>query len=104
MVLAGLMLPSAARAGAVWYDFNEPHARATAPETVVFDWTTHRCADNNNIPDQPARAFRDHNGQVNLIASHWVVRRALGNTLGTAVPQCPVVLDSADDSTVWHWD
>jgi hypothetical protein len=104
MVLAGLLFPSAARAGAVWYDFNEPHAQATGAGTVVFDWTTHKCGDNSNIPDQPARAFRDHNGQVNLIASHYIVRRALGSTLGTAVPQCPVILTSKDDRTVSHWD
>ena len=68
--------------GALWYDFNEPYATATAPEVRVFDWSTNKCGD-DDIPDQPARAFRDSSGQVSLIDSHHTVRRALGSTLGT---------------------
>ena len=46
-------------------------------EKIVFDWTTDRCED-LDIPDAPARAFRDADGNVQLIASHSVNRRMIG--------------------------
>src|SRR6185436_7202642 len=73
-LVAALVFPASGRAGAVWYDFNEPYASATGPDALVYDWSTQRCGDDMAIPDQPARAFRDANDQVNLIASHWGVR------------------------------
>ena len=104
MLLAGLLFPSGALGGAVWYDFNEPYASALAPETVVFDWTTDRCGDDSNIPDQPARAFRNDIGQVNLIATHHTARRALGARVDTAVPTCNVVMTSTEDPDPSRWD
>jgi len=65
-------------------------------EAVVFDWTTDRCA-MTDIPDLPARAFRDTDGQVQLIASHYVNRRMVGDTLGTLEHQCPVIMGSDRD-------
>jgi hypothetical protein len=40
---------------------------------IVFDWTTDRC-DDEDIPDLPARAFRDDSEQVQLIAGMVQVR------------------------------
>ena len=105
MVLAVLLFPSDAGAGALWYDFNEPHATATAPATVVYDWTTDKCGDDNQIPDQPARAFRNDIGQVNLIATHHRMRRGLGTRLdNTAHLGCAILMTSREDPDVTLWD
>ncbi len=66
------------------------------PEEVVFRWATDRCND-NDIPDAPARAFRDDRGTIRLAATHY------DNRLFTVVdgkPKrvgCGIVLDSPDD-------
>lgn len=65
-------------------------------EEVVFDWTTDRCA-MTDIPDLPARAFRDADGQVQLIAAHHVNRRMVGESLDSLDHKCPVVLASDRD-------
>jgi len=44
------------------------------PTTTVFSWSKERC-DDADIPDLPARAFRDVHGQVDLIATHYLDRR-----------------------------
>jgi hypothetical protein len=63
------------------------------PEEVVFDWTKDRC-DMNDVPDLPARAFRDADGKVQLIATHYIGRRMIGNTLDTVKRDCRVMLNS----------
>ncbi|MGH2978810.1 MAG: PKD domain-containing protein, partial [Solirubrobacterales bacterium] len=103
LVLAALLFPAGAQAQ-LWYDLNEPYASATGPDVRVFDWSEDRCGIKDDIPDQPARAFRDFNEQVNLIASHHAARRKLGNTLATVVHQCAPVMTSTYDSNVSHWD
>lgn len=63
----------------------------SGPEEVVFDWSTDRCEE-LDIPDLPARAFRDQNGQVHLISSHTSVRRFLGPALNDVTHDCTVVM------------
>ena len=46
-------------------------------EEIVFDWTTDAC-EQENIPDAPARAFRDAAGNINLSISHYHNYRMLG--------------------------
>ncbi len=65
----------------------------TGPPEVVFDWTTDRC-DEPDIPDLPARAFRDADGKVQLISTHFVNRRFVGPDLGRVERDCAVVMDS----------
>jgi hypothetical protein len=65
----------------------------TGPEQTVFRWSTQAC-EPRDIPDMPARAFRDFHGKVQLLASHYVSRRAIGPQLASVVHQCPVVLSS----------
>ena len=50
-----------------------------------------------DIPDQPARAYRDAAGNVNLIASQYITRRAIGKTLDNVTHQCAVIHPSAND-------
>ena len=63
------------------------------PETV-FRWATDACAP-DDIPDVPARAFRDALGTVHLIASHTATRAMTGPDLDRVRRDCRVILDSA---------
>ena len=70
-----------------------PRIVVTGPEEMVFDWSRDRC-DDTDIPDLPARAFRDASGRVQLISSHDVTRRMVGPDLGHLTHDCTVVLGS----------
>jgi hypothetical protein len=65
----------------------------------AFDTSKESCQQ-IDIPDSPARAFRDYKGTVHLIASHYVTRAGLGPTLETAKHNCQVVYDSQRDGNV----
>ncbi len=66
------------------------------PEEIVFDWTRDRC-DMVDIPDLPARAFRDADGKVQLLASHYVSRRMIGDTLNSVKRECAIIMNSDYD-------
>lgn len=57
-----------------------------------------------DIPDAAARAFRDGNGTIHLIASHFVTRAGLGPTLETAKHNCQVVYRSARDGNIANFN
>jgi len=57
-----------------------------------------------DVPDVPARAFRDHDGIVHLIASHTTTRRMSGSDLNRVRPSCAVLLDSRRDGDPAHYD
>ena len=65
-------------------------------EVTVFDYPSDAC-DRLDIPDTPARAFRDASGTVNLFASHRVTRRSTGPELDALTHNCEVVMDSHED-------
>ena len=67
------------------------------PEETVFSWARDRCAD-DDIPDLPARAFRDDRGRVMLIAAHFTNRRFVGPGLGQLEHPCEVVMNSRFDA------
>lgn len=71
--------------------------RVTGPPEIVFDWSTDRCAD-DDIPDLPARAFRDARGQVQLIATHTIARRYIGRQLDRLRRECRPVFVSERDA------
>lgn len=71
-------------------------------EEVVFDWSSDRC-DEFDIPDLPARAFRDASGQVSLISAHLVTRRSVGPTLDSIVRRCDPVFESSHDPDPASW-
>jgi hypothetical protein len=77
-----------------------PALTVTAERTAdtVFRWQTDRCSP-NDIPDAPARAFRDSAGVVHLIAGHDVNRALIGPTLADAKIACDVLHEGrhADD-------
>lgn len=59
------------------------------PAETVFRWHTDRCAA-DDIPDAPARAFRDAAGTVHLFASHYVNRALVGPSLDAVRRDCAV--------------
>ena len=75
----------------------------TGPPEVVFDWTTDRC-DDPDIPDLPARAFRDADGKIQLISTHYVGRRLIGADLDHLQRDCTVVSQSGFDDDPAHFD
>jgi len=64
---------------------------------TVFNWKTERC-EANDIPDLPARAFRDASGAVQLISTHYVNRRFFGPDLDHLSHPCDVILRSDFDA------
>jgi len=77
------------------------------PPVTVFRAATDGC-DAGDIPDAAARAFRDADGQVVLVASHWRNRLLRGPTLHAVRPDCRVVLEgggnpdpAAHDDRLW---
>ena len=71
---------------------------AAGPAETVFRWRTDRCAP-DDIPDAPARAFRDATGTVHLFATHFVNRALVGRSLDEVRPDCAVAFmgDKVDD-------
>ncbi|MGA9534135.1 MAG: hypothetical protein WBR18_15565 [Anaerolineales bacterium] len=65
----------------------------TGPVETVFDWSRERCAF-EDIPDLPARAFRDAAGNVQLISAHLLARRFVGPDLDHLTHDCSVLMAS----------
>jgi hypothetical protein len=61
---------------------------------VVFAAARDAC-DGHDVPDAPARAYRDRNGEVVLFAMHYRNRAMRGPGLGRLTLDCRVVLDSS---------
>jgi hypothetical protein len=64
------------------------------PEETVFDWSRQAC-EPRDIPDEPARAYRDAQGEVHLFASSYVSRALVGPDLKRVRRDCRVVMRSA---------
>jgi hypothetical protein len=62
---------------------------------TVYSYATDRC-DSLDIPDLPARAFRDAKGNVNLISTHYVDYRNKGRNLDSVKHDCNVILESGN--------
>ncbi len=63
---------------------------------VVFDWATDRCQD-LNIPDLPARAWRDSSGTTHLTIAHITMFAMTGPSLDDLAPDCnPIMTSDAD--------
>lgn len=73
-----------------------PGLRIIGPEETVFDWTTDAC-EPEDIPDLPARAFRDADGQVHLVSAHIRNRAYVGPGLNEVVHSCDVIMESGHD-------
>jgi hypothetical protein len=82
---------------------NLPPLALVGPEEKVFDYTEDACSP-IDIPDSPARAFRDAEGQVHLIASHYVTRAMVGPSIDTVRQDCRQVMVSDLDGDPAHFD
>jgi hypothetical protein len=67
---------------------------AGAPE-VVTEWRRDAC-EQRDVPDAPARAFRDAAGEVHLIASYSKARSLVGKELGSVRRDCSVVYEGRE--------
>jgi hypothetical protein len=76
--------------------FPSPTLVTVGPAEVVFDWSKDRC-EALDIPDLPARAFRDVDGNVQLISSHLKTRRAIGPDLNDVKHECEPVMQATHD-------
>ncbi|CUA86956.1 hypothetical protein Ga0061061_10396 [Chelatococcus sambhunathii] len=65
----------------------------TGPVETVFDWSRDACV-KSHVPDAPARAFRNADGEVRLIISHNDNRALLGPSLDAVVPSCAVIYEA----------
>lgn len=79
-----------------------PGPRITGAEEVVFDWAEDRC-ETWDIPDAPARAWRDAEGQVHLLAGSDQSRAATGPDLDHLTRDCAILHRGAkaDDPAAW---
>jgi hypothetical protein len=62
-------------------------------ESIVFDWSEDAC-ETNDVPDLPARAFRDVRGRVHLHSASLVNYRFVGPTLNRLAHPCTRVTAS----------
>jgi hypothetical protein len=76
---------------------DDPVLVMAGEQEIVFDWTTDRC-DFEDIPDLPARAFRDGQDRTQLIATHYVGRRSIGASLNDVTRDCTVIMTSDDNA------
>lgn len=64
--------------------------------STVFSWSRQRCED-LDIPDLPARAFRDAHGRIDLIATHYVDRRFVGRDFNHLRHPCGLIMRSDEN-------
>lgn len=67
--------------------------KVVGPAEMVYNKSAEGC-DEGDIPDIPARAFRDDKGRVQLIASNSVNRRMIGPDLNQVKHDCHVIMHS----------
>lgn len=65
----------------------------TGPAETVFDWSRDACA-KSHVPDAPARAFRNADGEVRLVISHNDNRALVGQSLDTLRPDCKIIYEA----------
>lgn len=66
--------------------------KATGEIETVTSWRHDACT-KTDVPDTPARAFRDVNGNIHLIASHSTARALVGPSLDTAKRNCAIIFE-----------
>ncbi|MBV8210205.1 MAG: hypothetical protein JO133_09105 [Burkholderiaceae bacterium] len=72
-----------------------------SPKELVFD--TRTGCEQIDIPDAPARAFRDNHGTVHLVASHFVARAMTGPSLNRLKRDCRAIYRSPQDRDPSHF-
>jgi len=77
----------------------------TGPEEIVYDYSVDSCY-SEDIPDVPARAFRDAEGNIQLIAGHRINYRMIGADFNSLTRDCAngPILESDYDSDPAHYN
>jgi len=83
LFVVGSCLPDAARAQLEY----PGDVDILGPEEIVFNWSADSC-EQIDIPDAPARAFRDADGMIQLIAPHYTNYRMIGPDFNSLVRDC----------------
>lgn len=81
----------------------DPRLAVAGEPEVVFDWSRDAC-EPEDIPDAPARAFRDAAGRVTMVASHYRARGFIGPSLDEAAHDCRVIFASDEDPDPARFD
>ncbi len=68
-------------------------ATTIGSSALVYDYSVSNC-NQIDIPDAPARAFRDAAGKINLLASHYTSWRMTGSTFSSLTKDCSPVMTS----------
>ena len=75
----------------------------TGAMETVFDWSQEACV-KSHVPDAPARAFRDAQGEIHLIISHNDNRAHIGPTLDTVKRNCSVIHEAHRSPVLAQFD
>ena len=107
-IAAGLSQPAAAPAlppPDPPFVFNQPTVQQVGPEVMVYDWSTQKCED-NDITDEPARAFRDDTGKIQLMNTHHVNYRWIASTTldSTYTHPCTKTMSSSNNCTASNFN
>jgi hypothetical protein len=81
---------TSAIAQAEWTQGSALSVKPTGPMETVFDWSRDSCV-KSHVPDAPARAFRNADGEVRLVISHNDNRVHVGRSLDEVARDCTVV-------------
>ena len=81
----------------VFSQITYPGTPTVGASQIVYDYSVDKC-NTIDIPDAPARAFRDAAGKINLIASHYTSWRMTGNSFTNLTKDCTPVMTSHQDS------
>ncbi|MFQ5651666.1 MAG: FlgD immunoglobulin-like domain containing protein [bacterium] len=83
VVLVGSFFPHSARAQ---LEYPGP-IEILGAEEIIFDWSADSC-EQIDIPDAPARAFRDADGKIQLLSTHYTNYRMIGADFNSLVRDC----------------
>ncbi|MES2593503.1 MAG: T9SS type A sorting domain-containing protein [Bacteroidota bacterium] len=75
-----------------------PGTPVTGTSQIIFDYSVDNC-NTIDIPDAPARAFRDAAGKINFIASHYNTWRMTGTSFTSLTKDCTPVMTSHQNSS-----
>ncbi len=81
----------------VFSQITYPGTTTVGTSQIVYDYSVSKC-NLIDIPDAPARVFRDASGKVNLMASHYTSWRMRGNSLTSLTKDCNSVMTSHQDT------
>jgi hypothetical protein len=73
---------------------------------MVFDWSTSHCED-IDVPDNPARAFVDSSGNIQLLSTDYKGYRNIGSTFNNLTHSCNSIMNShysSDPSTFNNYE